>query len=357
MLSMAAGAFFASAILGAALARVLARLYGNWVKYANAFCGGVLLSVALVHMLSENAAELEDFGKALSRALGGDSDEAFPIGYFLSGTGFLAIVSIDRLLVGHEAENPSSQDVVKGSGSVEERVVAQEVRAEMEPQQPSQQNDEDDDEIKAAARPAAAVRDCKLSDTIDLEANRQEGKLPPHADAGAEVQQAQQLQPYEQEQSLETSDTNSVAVKVRKGRLFGVATWFGITIHSSIEAVVTGGSRDDSSLLMLMLVVLTHKVLTSFAIAVALRDVNKKVWLTLIITFALTGPIGILFGATYVSNLEGEQSAALQCLASGTLLAIGIDSMLLPSLKDKSCGAFTCAVVAFCAMSTLAAWA
>jgi len=307
--------FFAATLLGAVLAKTVEKIPGNSVSYANAFCGGMLLSVAIVHMLSESASELEGLGKTLNVALGGEGEEPFPVGYLLCGAGFLFIIAVERLVIGGHHEEDSTQESEKAVSDVP----------------PQSTND-------------------------DLEANRNV-ELPPleNADyAAANIS-------YDKSRSFTGLLPRSLSlltpeVPRNKQNLVGMATFLGISAHSTIESIATGASPDQASFFMLMTAILAHKVLTSFAVGVALRAVSLRLWMLMILAFAMSGPIGIVIGASFASNLEGEQTAALQCVASGTLLAIGLDSMLLPSL-DKKANSFMFAVVGYMSMSALAAYA
>jgi len=278
--------FFAAAIVGAMLARFLVGVSAHRIQASNAFCGGVILSVALVHMLSENASGLDEVGAALSRSLGGDEEEPLPVGFFFAGCGFLLMMLIESCT--GKSCNPN---LVMDKGLP-----------------------------------------TKMSSTGDVEAK------------------------------LEIADTKSQEEKIQCDRfMFGIVTWVGIALHSSIEAVATGASQDDASLFVLMSAVLAHKGFTCYAVGSALEGTSTARFWTLMTILALTGPLGIIFGATLNADFEGPTSAALQCVASGTLLAIGIESMLLPSLfssdKRSQFGNFTLAFFGFTTMSLLAVWA
>jgi len=327
-LATASTCFFAATIAGAGLAKVVTRIPGNLVTYANASCGGILMSVAIVHMLSESAGELEGVGKTLNRALGGEGEEPFPVGFLLCGIGFLFITAVERLIIGQHLE----EDIIQESEGSVSNV-------------PPRLDEATQDDIKHAEPQPSVPRPAIL----DLEANC-------HSDG-------KQFSSFKTMSSFRTAcerrtDMDDLDDKVRRKQIIvGTAAFFGISAHSIIESIATGGSRDQASLLMLMSAILAHKVLTSFAVSVALRYVSYRSWMMMILAFALSGPLGISIGALFASNLEGEQTAALQCLASGTLLAIGVDSMLLPSLDGKAFKSFVCAGVAYLSMSALAAWA
>merc|ERR1711879_764096 len=77
----------------------------------------------------------------------------------------------------------------------------------------------------------------------------------------------------------------------------------------------------------------------AFAVGASLLGIRKAkgiaTWWTLVIIFALTGPVGLAMGAIFRSSFEDAVPAAfLQCLAAGTLLAVGITDMVMPALED-----------------------
>jgi len=292
-LAIASTTFFVAVILGGLLSRYITAISTRWLQCSNAFCGGVILSVALVHMLSENSEALKDVGTAMSKALGGEEDEAVPVGFFLAGFGFLIVLCIERLT---------------GQGCDTDRVV--------DPQ----------GKQSKSAKDASDVESQPETDTQSQE------KMAPFGEG-----------------------------KDNDAELAGVITWVGIMLHSSVEAVATGASRDDASLFVLMSAVLAHKGFAAFAVANGLRYAGKARFWSLMTALALTGPLGIALGAFLTEDLEGHSSAALQCFAAGTLLAIGVDHMLLPSLSaldgPSKHARLLLAFAAFFAMSLLAVWA
>lgn len=98
---IAALLFFAVALGGGVAVLWIANLSKKWKQLSNALAGGVLIGVALCHMLGDNLGDVDPWGKAINKALGGDPDEAYPLGLALAGCGFFLIVGLEYLLGGH----------------------------------------------------------------------------------------------------------------------------------------------------------------------------------------------------------------------------------------------------------------
>eukprot|EP00418_Pyrodinium_bahamense_P088936 CAMPEP_0179038148 /NCGR_PEP_ID=MMETSP0796-20121207/14486_1 /TAXON_ID=73915 /ORGANISM="Pyrodinium bahamense, Strain pbaha01" /LENGTH=284 /DNA_ID=CAMNT_0020734461 /DNA_START=37 /DNA_END=888 /DNA_ORIENTATION=- len=274
----AAVAYFVVPLIGSAAVLFATSLHPKWVHLCNAVAGGVLIGVALCHMLGDNVEGMEGWGQKFNAALGGDPDESFPLGIALVGIGFFVVLGI-KVLVGVDPDHIP-----------------------------------DDDDASSQAS----------SSQVDRE--------NVHIAAGGE------------------------------GNLTGIATWVGIGLHSTIEAIATGSAQSASAFGVLVIAVLLHKGFAGFAVGTSLQPLLKRnaaLWWTFVIAFASTGPIGIAIGAIARAEVEGEASALLQCLAAGTLLAVGIGEMLLPALEGKGIWKkrqLFSAFLGFFAMGLLAVW-
>mmetsp|Transcript_58810 Transcript_58810/g.167230 ORF Transcript_58810/g.167230 Transcript_58810/m.167230 type:complete len:316 (+) Transcript_58810:134-1081(+) len=303
-------AYLAVALVGGFGARWVAAVSPKWMQFCNACAGGVLVSVGLVHMLSENAEKLDGWGKSLASFLGGAPEEVpctgggkgceetppFPLGNVLAGLGFFLILVAEQLggheHGGHDHESHVRREVVVENEDGETDIVVS------------------DDSNFSEAGEAGETRQVRIA------------KVPP---------------------------------------LAGLGTLVGISVHTLIEGIVTGAMSDGGELLLLMAAVLLHKGMAGFAVGSSLLSASSKVlWLIGVLIFAFMSPLGILIGMIVSGSVDGACTGAIQCFAAGTLLAIGISDMLLPSLHDsktwrkrKLMGAITC----FTGMSVLAAWA
>ena len=114
-----AGVLFIVALIGAALSKFAASFSWKIVKVSNALAGGILLAVTLVHMLADGGEQLESPGVAIAAFFTGDkSAEAFPLGFALTGLGFLASLSVEVFLPGsHEHESHAAHPMEEESDS------------------------------------------------------------------------------------------------------------------------------------------------------------------------------------------------------------------------------------------------
>jgi len=117
--------FFVAAFGGLVSLRVQNTGSPTKMHLAYAFASGVLIAVAVVHMLAEASEELEGWGESFSKALGGD--EAFPVGFLLFVLGFATIIIIEALLHhklghSHDQENAGSAREPLGAAPTEQNV-------------------------------------------------------------------------------------------------------------------------------------------------------------------------------------------------------------------------------------------
>eukprot|EP00930_Biecheleria_cincta_P031077 TRINITY_DN21559_c0_g1_i2.p1 TRINITY_DN21559_c0_g1~~TRINITY_DN21559_c0_g1_i2.p1 ORF type:complete len:259 (-),score=28.90 TRINITY_DN21559_c0_g1_i2:437-1213(-) len=141
-----------------------------------------------------------------------------------------------------------------------------------------------------------------------------------------------------EEMQREESDSGATHGMESQSRLAGITTLVGISIHSVVEGFA------------------------AFAVAASLQEVtrtNLNLWWAVVVGFACIGPVGLAIGAICRANVEGQLSALLQCLAAGTLLAVGINEMLMPALQDVGVWKkrkLVAAVLGFSAMALLSVW-
>eukprot|EP00931_Biecheleriopsis_adriatica_P102448 TRINITY_DN77422_c0_g1_i1.p1 TRINITY_DN77422_c0_g1~~TRINITY_DN77422_c0_g1_i1.p1 ORF type:complete len:290 (-),score=34.62 TRINITY_DN77422_c0_g1_i1:205-1041(-) len=269
---LAAIAFFVVALAGGAAVTWMSKVSSRWVQLCNALAGGVLIGVALCHMLGDNISGLTDWGQKINKAFGGDPDDSMPLGLATAGYGFFFVISIEYFLDGGETEE------TRVSLSSEER---------------------------------------------------------------------------------QCSSSRSEQPRVNHG-LTGITTFLGVSIHSIIEGTATGATQSASTFGVLVFAILLHKGFAAFAVAASLPTQNGALWWSLVIAFALTGPVGLAVGAVCKADVNGQGSALLQCIAAGTLLAVGINEMLIPALNDKSDWKkrrLFAALAGFSAMALLSIWA
>lgn len=127
----------------------------------------------------------------------------------------------------------------------------------------------------------------------------------------------------------------SPATSVSTMHLAGLNALIGISIHSIIEAFAVGtiSGKSDAAFMLLVFSIAIHKFFENNAIfSPFLAVLDKRTWWFTVIGFSFVTPIGLLAGMLTASSVEHEVSAFLQCFAAGTLVAVGINHMLMPAL-------------------------
>lgn len=95
------GVLFLVALLGAALSKYASSLSYKIVRVCNALSGGILLALTLVHMLADSGDQLRKPGVAIAAFLTGDpAADPFPLGFAMTGLGFLTVLSVEVFLPG-----------------------------------------------------------------------------------------------------------------------------------------------------------------------------------------------------------------------------------------------------------------
>lgn len=332
-IGMAAG-LFAWGALSALSARAVRGSWPRVIHLCNSVAAGVLVSVAVVHMLSESQGELGEWGLAVAAGLtgcaagppapgaaeanaGSGTCEPFPVGPALFVAGLMLIVAVEH---GGWAPARDAHTLGAEDGSQYDRAV----------REPG--NGVGGSAVRIQVGPV-----CFQSDDESGSGSSSEAATGHRDRAG-------------------TGGTG----RSRASSVAGVGTAASVSVHSVIEAVAMGSSNDLGAFTSLLLAVALHKGFTSFAVGSALaasEDATLYAWGVL--AYSLASPLGIIFGVL-ISSLEGCVAAAAQCFAAGTLLAIGVLDLLVPSLAagtrlEARCNLLAASASAL-AMALLAAW-
>eukprot|EP00461_Guttulinopsis_vulgaris_P004655 UN04657 len=115
-----------------------------------------------------------------------------------------------------------------------------------------------------------------------------------------------------------------------------VALWIALSFHSVVEGIVLGSS-DSETIKSILVAILAHKGLESFALGASLINakVSAKKFVAFCLCFALMTPIGILIGLLAESGFEGPVSACLSGFGAGTFLYVSIVEVLLPQFNKQ----------------------
>jgi zinc transporter ZupT len=287
-------------LAGVISVKCLAQCPPKFMAFFNAISGGVILGVALIHMAADSMESVEPLGKTIMNMTKGDDTEAYPIGYFIMGLGFWAMVFIEQFCCGGHSHD--MQDIQSGD-----------------------EEDEDDDEDEDG-------------EVVLGDADQEDSWSP-------------------------ASRTKSVVIHKTVGSaLGGLGTLTGMCLHASFEAMAIGAQKTAGSMMVLILATGFHKFSAAFAVSSSLLGVcrgSQCAWWGLSMVFVLIGPLGMLLGALLNDDLSGTWTAILQLFAAGTLLAIGITEMLLPAFESKSWRRrnVIAALCGFISMAILAIWA
>jgi len=318
---------FVAGLLGGLAPKCLSACPTKWVQLFNAFAGGLIIGVALCHMIAESSEGVEPWGRAISCAFGNDAccgeeedehehDEAggnctnttivsrrlhggeegecepYPIGMALVCLGFFFMLFIEELFPHEHVENnPHASDDEASS---------------------------EDEGRKNTKRKALT----KVS-SDDEASSDDEGSLSSGSSVGKNT-------------------------KGKRSSAAGCGTWLGLMIHSTIEGFAIGGVGDP----VVMASIAFHKFFAVFAASSTLMSCHSCCWFTAVLVLALSGPVAAVIGMV-VSESLGERPicSALQCFAAGTLLSVGIFDLLAPALHDSH--EWTRRKVAFAAIGAL----
>jgi len=324
------------AAIGSLLAIRLAKVSLQAMQCCNCFAGGVLIVVAIVDMLPDNAPELENMGQSIANALG--ADEPFPIGNVFLIVGFLLIPIIEASL-GIEAHKHSHSD--GESHDVENGNAGQmsPVSQLAEPLESCPQN-------QSWLQQATALADAAVRPSHNLTLRSDPAQTNPGSTAPASFTEHMQR-----------------AQKVNNLSVSAAALLVGLLIHAVVEGLAMGAAQDVQSVVFILIATACHKGFAAFALGSALLPLwnagQEKLWLFLNLLFALAGAVGILIGALFSVIMNGVGVAILSCVAAGTLLNIGICEMLIPALADpiwRRRKVMITMLSSFC-MALLVAWA
>lgn len=309
--AISAIALFLVAVGGAYLPRLLVKKQGGNVKggtfglmfqLGNMLSAGVMLSAGFCHLLAD---ALPDIQAKVTN---------FPLGPFLTATGYLLTLVADELAVaisghGHHhsspSKNPSSKLDVEGGDEVLNG------HGGMQPL-----------EIDTA----------KLVTHTDSSSNDNGLKSPP---------------PTHQDPSV------SFVTAV----LLGAA----LSLHSVLEGAALGAQKEEKKQEDILIAIIAHKGLAAYALGASLMDSQasaKRFW-SVALGFSIASPVGIFLGYILSSISSGVVSSSLSALASGTFLYVAMMEVIPKELADPSykISKILIMLLGFFLMSILALWA
>ncbi|GMH40530.1 hypothetical protein BSKO_08434 [Bryopsis sp. KO-2023] len=134
-----------------------------------------------------------------------------------------------------------------------------------------------------------------------------------------------------------------------------------LSLHSVLEGAALGAQKEQKKAEDILIAILAHKGLAAYALGASLMDSetsSKRFW-SVGLGFSIASPIGICLGYILSSFASGLVSSSLSALASGTFLYVAMMEVIPKELADPSNKALKIIVMllGFFAMSILALWA
>jgi len=301
------------ATAGSLLAVVFSSTSARAMQCLSSFAAGVLMVVALVGMLPENAPRLNSIGKQIASTL--HRHEPFPFGNAVFLIGFMLIPTVEALIDMGSHDHSSTTQVTDG-GAVE----SGERRHEGDSHGPVGPDSLRGLETNhSMLHHASTVADLAVKPSHSLSLQIEPSQK--HSTASSFSERIQHI--AEQKAAVNVSTTT---------------LWVGLSTHALLEGIAVGTAEDASSVLSLMIAIGCHKGFEAFALSSALLPLwtagRKRLWMLLNFLFGTSTALGIAAGAVLSTMAEGTGVAVVNCIAAGTLLHIGVCEMLVPSLAD-----------------------
>jgi zinc transporter ZupT len=293
---LSAAVLLVVALIGGLLPLKIKNLAPVAMHIANSFAGGILIAVGCVHMLPDASGDLEDAGKAFSKALGGDEDSAFPIANALFLIGFILILNFETVL--HH----------KVPGHVH--------------------ND-------------GARREAELVLNQNLNGHACSGQ-----NTGTSTSTTQAL-------PLETVVSNVGGWAT----LVGLSVH---SVVEGVAAGASSDEAQTGYIMLAIACHKGFASFANGSANIALLQGGRRcLWIALVVWFSLSGSLGIVIGLAASDNIGGAASACVTALAAGTLLSVGITDMLMPAFTDKGYLGLKVAMATFSTlvMTLVAVWA
>lgn len=271
--------------------------------------GGVFISVAFVHLLSDAQDDMADFSKHH-----GD----FPFALMFCGLGLLLTLAIDE--IGHGMARNSQQ-----------RKAAVRTLPDPRGETDSEGSSEDLEASSSSITPSAlrVLEQRYSADTPSesaslplLDRRPQEGTLPKDSGLRSPPPAFRMANP------TATGEVNAKAILITV--IF--------SFHSFLAGLALGIDESDSSITTLV-AILSHKGLAAFALGVSLiRDghLSGKPYLVTMAIFIVMTPLGIAVGM-FLDEFENPIWVSIcYSVAAGTFLYIGVCEMILKELHPTS---------------------
>jgi zinc transporter ZupT len=316
----------------------------------NPFAAGFLLSAGVVHLLPEASSAFKDIYPLIE----------YPIASALAVAGACVTLSIDNMLRRKLAATGSMAESAHHSArspSIAARLESTECGLNTPPRQcagmdelrscdrnassnefgtmPSRASDNDRSDI---GEEAPLVEDSRKYDA-------QDGYIHDTCSGeSAKVQGRERRRDPRPMFGVHYHDSAIVSgVGLSKGGFFGYVLAAALSFHSLMEGMALGASRpSQSQFLALLAAILTHKFFAAFALGNSLSIAastiqGKKPAMSAAVGFALTTPIGAIFGMALSSSILPQAgrvvSAGLSSVSAGIFLYIALVELVAEDLR------------------------
>ncbi|MFN3233891.1 MAG: ZIP family metal transporter [Gammaproteobacteria bacterium] len=144
--------------------------------------------------------------------------------------------------------------------------------------------------------------------------------------------------------------------------IFSFLATFMLSIHAFLAGSALGLSEGVSVASLILVAILAHKWAASFALAVHINKSELPISTGMILfgVFALTTPIGVIFGSALLSSLHAHSILIpiFNSLAAGTFLYLGTLHGLNRAAMIRCCNLkqFSMVIIGFLLMALVALW-
>ncbi|KAG2383360.1 hypothetical protein C9374_004697 [Naegleria lovaniensis] len=366
------------------------------IDQCNGFAGGVLLSVGILHMMSEGSELLHDGLEAL-----GDSTAAeYPIAPLVLCMGFLVLYGLEFVLLaflsnwfkskdshdhshGHHHGHSCDSHVV----TIEEKALksqtndmnhSQEMLEELPTSTSVQFNSQDaldtsmmdETSTTAADQPPQGAQSPSL---VDIE-NQAKTTCEPtvcaqhhaHHDHGHNSGDHTACAHHEATQMLfETNHKHGIPLV-----LTAIVLWLALSTHSIFIGLGFGAELDIGNMWSIFAAIIAHQFIEAFSLGSIVEKGCKSLWMAvaLLFLYSISVPVGIGIGLGIVSAaqsnaLENDSwkvtQGILMSIAAGAFVYVSLMEIAIHQPKNKFLKLlrFCLMLVGFAAMAILAIWA
>ena len=134
-----------------------------------------------------------------------------------------------------------------------------------------------------------------------------------------------------------------------------------LCLHSILEGLALGTDDDIESSINIAVAILAHKGMAAYALGACVIDsnVSKQMFWSILGTFSMASPIGVMIGYAISEYSDSVTSSALSALASGTFLYVAMMEVIPNELKSKKhkLEKLAALLLGFGLMSMIAIWA